>query len=114
MIYKAIKVNGVKRDEHRHIMEEHIGRKLKRDEVVHHIDGDKRNNVIENLQLMSLSEHSSLHLRGNKRGTKAEHGTCSRYSYGCRCDLCRKASTDNRRKNYSPEKRREKFEKHGY
>lgn len=47
--------------EHRYVMEQHLGRHLKKGEVVHHIDGDKQNNAIENLQLFaSHSEHLSV------------------------------------------------------
>jgi DNA invertase Pin-like site-specific DNA recombinase len=63
--YKAIKVNGKKMDEHRYIMEQYLGRPLLRDEVVHHKDGDKTNNDIENLELMSLSERSRQHQLGS-------------------------------------------------
>ncbi len=54
-------------DEHRKIMEEYLGRKLSRYEVVHHKDGNKSNNKIENLMVMSLSEHSKMHQTGIKR-----------------------------------------------
>ena len=47
--------------EHRMIMEEHLGRKLESNEVVHHIDGNKHNNDILNLTIMSRSEHSRWH-----------------------------------------------------
>lgn len=47
--------------EHIYIMEQHIGRRLTKDEVVHHIDFNRSNNCIENLQLMTRSEHSRLH-----------------------------------------------------
>jgi len=60
--YKAIKVNGEKKDEHRHIMEVHLGRKLTRNEVVHHVDGNKHNNDISNLEVMQRSEHSRMHM----------------------------------------------------
>ena len=55
--------NRVFKDEHRLIMEQYLGRKLTRKEVVHHINGDKSDNRIENLQLMTLSEHSKMHSR---------------------------------------------------
>ena len=45
-------------------MENHIGRKLNRNEVVHHKNGNKIDNRIENLEIMSLSEHSKIHMSG--------------------------------------------------
>lgn len=46
---------------HRLIMEEHLGRKLTSNEIVHHIDGNKLNNDITNLKVMTRGEHSRLH-----------------------------------------------------
>lgn len=42
-------------------MESHIGRSLARHELVHHIDGDKGNNSIENLCVCSPQEHALYH-----------------------------------------------------
>lgn len=47
--------------EHQLVVEEHIGRILRSDEVVHHIDGNKHNNDINNLLLMTNSDHLRLH-----------------------------------------------------
>lgn len=46
---------------HRFIMENHLGRKLRPDEIVHHINENKIDNRIENLQVVSRSEHNKIH-----------------------------------------------------
>lgn len=46
---------------HRYLMEIKLGRKLKADEIVHHIDFNKFNNNIDNLQVVSRSEHNRIH-----------------------------------------------------
>ena len=46
---------------HRAIMEEKLGGRLNSDEVVHHKDGNKLNNDISNLEVMSRGDHSRLH-----------------------------------------------------
>jgi hypothetical protein len=47
--------------QHRKIVEESIGRKLTNSEDVHHINYNKEDNSIENLMLITKSEHSKLH-----------------------------------------------------
>lgn len=46
--------------EHRLIAAQTIGRPLTKDEVVHHIDGDKRNNSPGNLAIHKKPEHDAI------------------------------------------------------
>jgi len=52
--------------EHILVMENHIGRQIEKGEVVHHIDGDKTNNNIKNLQLMTVAEHNACHAANDR------------------------------------------------
>ena len=60
-------VNGMVRV-HRAVMAEVLGRPLVSAELVHHVDGNKANNVLENLAVVTRVEHPALHVRkGNGR-----------------------------------------------
>lgn len=51
------------------VMELHLGRYLNIEEIVHHIDLNPLNNDLDNLQLMTLSEHVTLHNNLKERDT---------------------------------------------
>ena len=59
--YLSICVNGKEIGLHKYLLEIKLGRKLTKNEVAHHIDGNKLNNDINNIQLMTRSEHIKHH-----------------------------------------------------
>jgi len=60
-MYKKIKLkDGTTIDEHRIIMN---AEKMGNNNVVHHIDGNKKNNNPKNLKIMTRKEHSRMHMK---------------------------------------------------
>ncbi len=49
--------------EHRVVAEQKLGRRLLPGELVHHLDGDKRNNAAENLEVVADIAHHAAHHR---------------------------------------------------
>jgi len=74
---------------HRVVMENHLGRLLNTNEIVHHIDGNKKNNSISNLQVMTAKEHNSHH--GKEQG---------KWLCELICPWCKKQFTLERRKTH--------------
>lgn len=65
--------------QHRVVMENHLKRLLNADEVVHHINGDKKDNRIENLELLDAKEHVRLHgLEHGSRWCELKCPQCSK------------------------------------
>jgi HNH endonuclease len=83
-LYRWIKAaeSGKWQPEHRYVMEQHLGIKLTPKQQVHHINGDGLDNRIENLMVVSPSEHAKI--------TCAEHGDLFRkYKKTHKCPLCK-------------------------
>ena len=79
LLYYTIIVNGKRLLYHRFLMEQHLGIKLSKDVVVHHINENPLDNRLENLLVMSRVEHNNYHIR-KKRKARRELGIRRKYA----------------------------------
>ena len=62
--YLTVRVNNKKQMVHR-LVYEYFGTDFNKDYHIHHIDGNKQNNCIDNLECISPSEHNRKHHKDN-------------------------------------------------
>jgi hypothetical protein len=74
--YISRMINGKVRTVHRYLVEQKIGRPLRKDEIVHHINGNTRDNRLKNLEITNHKKHCNHHNRVKREDFK--------------CDWCKK------------------------
>lgn len=75
--------------EHRFVVEKSIGRCLDKNEVVHHINGDKKDNRLCNLEILTRSSHAKHHVTKTKEKRCETCGKVLKNKRSSRCRKCR-------------------------
>jgi endogenous inhibitor of DNA gyrase (YacG/DUF329 family) len=65
--------------EHRYVVEQAIGRKLRADEHVHHVNGDRADNRLENLEVIDPTSHQSITMAAALERRARERAELERY-----------------------------------
>lgn len=85
--WQVVLADGTRTYRYRHMMEEHLGRKLATDEHVHHINGDPTDDRLENLQVLGEAEHHRLHAPDSAAAQRAkwEHEWSAKHPHCVEC-----------------------------
>jgi len=70
---------------HRHLASKKLGRWLLSADVVHHINEDRTDNRLENLEVITVAEHVRVHRTG-----------CKEFSYRVFCEICGKPTNNKK------------------
>ena len=101
IFYKRISKNNKLLSYHRYVWEKYNG-KIPDGMVIHHINEDIHDNKIENLRLMSVSEHAILHgkkRKKDKKYTQSKRNKIRKEIFGkYKCPYC-KMRMDNMKAN---------------
>lgn len=62
----------------RYVVEQYLGRYLTSEESVHHKDGNKFNDAISNLEVLSKSEHAKIHAKRGRTLVQLECPNCGK------------------------------------
>ena len=72
--------NGKQARQHRLIAEQMLGRPLNNGEVIHHKNGNRSDNRVENIEVLSQSEHMKKHITKEEASRRGRLGALKRWA----------------------------------